>query len=1036
MTDKNNFKLNVCYSFFKHVVLMSILLLSLKVSSQSPAVKGTVLSEESGQPIPGVTVIIKGTSTGTTTDFNGLYTIDAALETILVFSYVGLEEVELTVTKPIHNILMKENLTGLDEIVVVGYGTVKKRELTGAISSVKSKDLNKTVTSDFATAIQGRMAGVSVRQGNAAPGENANITIRGITSFQDGGSGPLYVVDGVTYIENPNITPQEIESIEVLKDGASAAIYGSRASGGVILITTKKGKEGQMKVSLDSYYGIQNITSGLPLANTLEALYINDLQYRYDEDVNYPDNYPNPLNQNPDALEYNTDWMNLLQVDLAPIENHSLNVSGGKNGLTYSVIGTFFNQTGALINSEYKKQSLRSNTGYKKGKFTAQANLSTNFSEQKREPYGIIYDAIRLQPYRPPFDITSDVFQTNFDNDGQNTLRISNFAGKLKQESSNKINNFNANIQLAYEIVEGLTARANIGRSFYNKKDRFFQPSFQILRENGEINLGASNLNAQLRLGDATSTRSIDEFTLNYTKSLKKHNFKFLFGNTYESSTYEFYRTGANNITSNLTPVLGNGDPIVGTQTINKTERISYIGRINYNYNWKYLLSVVVRSDGSSNFGNQKYGTFPSISAGWTFSNEPFFKNLKNTISLAKLRLGYGTTGSDRIPPYSYSPIVIANVDYILGEQPNLISGLTQPGYVDPNLKWETNISKNIGIDFKFKGGKAGLEIDLYEQNKKDMLLAITTPISAGSTPVNGETYDRFLTNVGDLRNRGVEVSAHYNHKFGPVGLKFSGNFTKNKNTVVSLSREGEIIFDGYPNIIRVNQNEPVAVLEAGLPVGAFKVYQTDGTIKTDQELEIYQLLNPNAQKGDLRYVDTDGNGVLNNKDKVYRGSYQPDFEIGFNLDANYKNFDFSAQFYGVSGNTIYNGQKQYAYSTKRHRDLVNSWSDENPTSNIPTPRSRIEHPNVNTATDYFLEDGSFVRLRNIILGYSLQNNLLDKIGIENFRVYINAQNAITWTNYSGFDPEVGSSNPFNGGLDRGNYPVTATYSAGVSITF
>ena len=449
---------------------------------------------------------------------------------ILVFSYVGLEEVELTVTEPIHNILMKENLTGLDEIVVVGYGTAKKRELTGAISSVKSKDLNKTVTSDFATAIQGRMAGVSVRQGNAAPGENANITIRGITSFQDGGSGPLYVVDGVTYIENPNITPQEIESIEVLKDAAAKEVYGSRASAIVILITTKKGKEGQMKVSLDSYYGVQNITSGLPLANTLEALYINDLQYRYDEDFNYPDNYPNPLDQNPDGLEYNTDWMNLLQVDLAPIENHSLNVSGGKNGLTYSVIGTFFNQTGALINSEYKKQSLRSNTGFKKGKFTVQANLSTNFSEQKREPYGIIYDAIRLQPYRAPFDITSDVFQTNLDNDDQNTERISNFAGKLKQESSNKINNFNANIQLAYEIVEGLTARANIGRSYYNKKDRFFQPSFQVLRGNGEINLGASNLNAQLRLGDATSTRSIDEFTLNYTKSFKKHNFKFLFG--------------------------------------------------------------------------------------------------------------------------------------------------------------------------------------------------------------------------------------------------------------------------------------------------------------------------------------------------------------------------------------------------------------------------------------------------------------------------------------------------------------------------
>lgn len=1031
MKNTSNLKLKTFGSYTKRVLLfMSLIILGFKGHGQNLKVNGTVLSEESGQPIPGVSIVIKGSSIGTSTDFDGLYTINVAKGETLVFSYLGMEEIEIIVSTASNNVLMKESVTGLDEIVVVGYGTVKKRELTGAIASVKAKDLNKTITSDFASAIQGRIAGVSVRQGNAAPGENATITIRGITSFQDGGSGPLYVVDGVTYIENPNITPQEIESIEVLKDGASAAIYGSRASGGVILITTKKGKEGQMKVNLDSYYGVQNITSGLPLANTLEALYINDIQYRYDA-INF-----DPLLQITDGLENETNWMNLLQVDAAPIQNHSLSVSGGKNGLTYNVTGTFFDQTGSLINSDYKKHSLRSNTGFKKGKFTAQTNLSINLSEQQREPYGLFYNAIRLQPYMAPIDFNSDIYDIDLENIDNDTGRITNFAGTLKQESSNKINSFNGNIQLGYEIIEGLSFRANIGRSYYNKKDRWFNPSFIVNNNLGEINPTVSNLNAQLRLGDATSTRSIDEFTVNYSKSFNKHNLKFLIGNTYESSKYEFYRTGADNITSNLTPVLGNGEPIVGTQTINKTESVSYLGRINYNYNWKYLLSLVVRRDGSSNFGNNKYGTFPSISAGWALSNEKFFKNLKSTISTAKIRFGYGTTGSDRVPPYGYSPVVISNVDYPFGEDPNLTIGLTQPGYADPNLKWESNISKNLGLDLTFKGGKAGLEIDLYEQDKKDMLLAIVTPISAGSTPVNGETYDRFLTNIGNLRNRGIEISAHYNHKFGPLSAKFSGNFTKNENKVVSLSREGEIVFDGYPNIIRAAQTEPVAVLEAGLPVGAFKVYETNGTIKTDEELTAYKLLNPNAQKGDLRYVDSDGNGQLDANDKVYKGSYQPDFEVGFNIDATYKDFDFSAQFYGVSGNTIYNGQKQYAYSTKRHRDLVNSWTDNNPTSNIPTPRSNIEHPNVQTSLDYFLEDGSFLRLRNIILGYSLKTILLDKIGIEKLRLFINAQNPITWTKYSGFDPEVGSSNPFEGGLDRGSYPVSSTYSAGISIIF
>ena len=1031
MKNTSNLKLKTFGSCTKRVLLfMSLIILGFKGHGQNLKVNGTVLSEESGQPIPGVSIVIKGSSIGTSTDFDGLYTINVAKGETLVFSYLGMEEIEIIVSTASNNVLMKESVTGLDEIVVVGYGTVKKRELTGAIASVKAKDLNKTITSDFASAIQGRIAGVSVRQGNAAPGENATITIRGITSFQDGGSGPLYVVDGVTYIENPNITPQEIESIEVLKDGASAAIYGSRASGGVILITTKKGKEGQMKVNLDSYYGVQHITSGLPLANTLESLYINDIQYRYDA-INF-----DPLLQITDGLENDTNWLNLLQVDAAPIQNHSLSLSGGKNGLTYNVTGTFFDQTGSFINSKYKKHSLRSNTGFKKGKFTAQTNLSVNFSDQQREPYGLIYNAIRLQPYMAPIDFNSDIYDIDLENIDNNTGRITNFAGTLKQESSNKTNSFNGNIQLGYEIIEGLSFRANIGRTYYNKKDRWFRPSFIVNNNLGEINNTVSNLNAQLKLGDATSTRSIDEFIVNYNKSFNKHNFKFLIGNTYESSKYEFYRTGADNITSNLTPVLGNGEPIVGTQTINKTESVSYLGRINYNYNWKYLLSLVVRRDGSSNFGNNKYGTFPSISAGWALSNEKFFKSLKNTISMAKIRFGYGTTGSDRVPPYGYSPVVISNVDYPFGEDPNLSIGLTQPGYADPNLKWESNISKNLGLDLTFKGGKAGLEIDLYEQDKKDMLLAIVTPISAGSTPVNGETYDRFLTNIGNLRNRGIEISAHYNHKFGPLSAKFSGNFTKNENKVVSLSREGEIVFDGYPNIIRAAQTEPVAVLEAGLPVGAFKVYETNGTIKTDEELTAYKLLNPNAQKGDLRYVDSDGNGELDANDKVYKGSYQPDFEVGFNIDATYKDFDFSVQFYGVSGNTIYNGQKQYAYSTKRHRDLIYSWTDMNPTSNIPTPRSNIEHPNVQTSSDYFLEDGSFLRLRNIILGYSLKTTLLDKIGIEKLRLFINAQNPITWTKYSGFDPEVGSNNPFEGGLDRGSYPVSSTYSAGISIIF
>ncbi|MEL6842372.1 MAG: SusC/RagA family TonB-linked outer membrane protein, partial [Bacteroidota bacterium] len=536
---------------------------------------------------------------------------------------------------------------------------------------------------------------------------------------------------------------------------------------------------------------------------------------------------------------------------------------------------------------------------------------------------------------------------------------------------------------------------------------------------------------------DGTSTRTIAEFTLNYQRTFGDHSISALAGNTYETSRWEWFQTGADFVSSNNTPTIGNGEPIVGRQTINQTNSVSLLGRLFYSYKSKYMINAVIRRDGSSNFGpNNRFGVFPSVSAAWTFSEEGFLSSIQDVLSLGKIRVGYGTTGSDRIPPYGYTPVVISSVSYPFGRDESLDPGFTQPGFADPNLKWESNISRNIGLDLEFFEGKGGITLDLYEQDKRDMLLAIVPPISAGSTPVSGQSYDRFLTNIGNLNNRGVELGAFTTNRFGVFSYRLSGTFTKNINTVVSLSREGEIILGGNPNIVRASQTNPVAALKEGLPVGVFLVYETDGTIKNAEELAQYQMLDPEAQLGDLRYVDTNGDGALTIEDKVNKGSYQPAFEYGFNLDLGYKNFDFTVQFYGVEGSTIYNGPKQYAYSTKRHKDLVYAWTDENPTSNVPTPRSVIEHPNVQTDTDLFLEDGSFLRLRNVILGYSFPKTMLSKIGLGTLRLYVSAQNPITWTQYSGFDPEVASGNPFNGGLDQGKYPVSSVYRTGLTINF
>lgn len=1014
------------------IALFFFLFLGIGISdlaAQALTVSGTVM-DDAQEPLIGVNILIDGTASGTITDINGKFLLEVpSKDATLVFSYTGYSDQKIDINgRSTLDITLSESATQLDEVVVVGYGKQTKKELTGAIVQIKSEEINKLATSDFASAIQGQMAGVSVRSGSGAPGSNAQITIRGVTSFQEGGSEPLYVVDGVTYTSNPNITPQEIESIEVLKDGASAAIYGSRASGGVILITTKQGKEGQMKVNLDSYYGIQNITSSVPVANTTESLYISDIENRFKET-----NQVDPLAFNQNALLFDTDWQEELQVDNAPIQNYTLGVSGGRNGLTYSVIGTYFNQEGSLLNSNFEKYSLRTNTNFTKGKFNAQANLGVNISEQQREPWALIFDALRLTPYRPPLNPT----ESDFVIDGTNPERLSSFTAKLQQESTRDQRGVNGNVRLSYELLDGLKFNTNLGGSINNTKDRVFNPSYQVFSPEGELNVAASNDNANLTLGDGSSTRTIAEFILNYNKQFGGHRISALIGNTYETSRWEWYQTGANFISSNSTPTIANGEPTVGRQLITETNSVSVLGRILYSYKSRYMISGVIRRDGSSNFGpNNRYGTFPSVSAAWTLSEENFFSGIKGFLNFAKIRVSYGQTGSDRIPAFAYNPVVISSVDYPFGTDGTLYPGFTQPGFADPNLKWETNISKNLGLDLEFLEGKAGLTVEVYEQNKQDMLLAITPPVSSGSTPVPGESYDRLLTNIGDLQNRGVELQAYVRQKIGKVSLKYSGTFMKNNNEVISLSREGEVIYGGKPNIVRANQTEPVAALKAGLPVGAFLVYETAGTIKTNEELAAYQEMIPSAQLGDLRYVDANGDGAITIDDRVFRGTYQPDFEYGFNIDASYRNFDFTIQFYGVQGNTIYNGPKQYTYSTKRHRDLIYAWTFANPTSNVPTPRTDIEHPNVQTSTDYFLEDGSFLRVRNVILGYSLPKTLLKGIGISRLRVYVSAQNPITITNYTGFDPEVGSNNPFNGGLDQGKYPVSAVYRTGLSVDF
>ncbi len=1005
------------------VLLLGLLCCFELVQAQSHTVEGIVTAGDTKESIPGVTIVIKGTSKGTVSDINGKFALEVKdSNALLEFNYIGYSKQTVSLNgQSSITVTLEADIQTLDEIVVTGYGSQLKREVTGAVSQIKTEEINKFGTSDFATALQGQLAGVSVRNSSGSPGSNAVIKIRGTSSFQEGGSEPLYVVDGVTYVSNPNIAPQEIASIEVLKDGASAAIYGTRASAGVILITTKSGKPGKTQVSLDSYYGVQNITSNLFLANTQESLFINDLEQRSNSTNQF-----SPLESNPDALYYNTDWLEELQVNNAPIQNHSLSINGGKEDLQFSLVGTVFSQDGSLINSAYEKQSLRVNANYKKERFKTQMVVGVNRDVKTNEPWGLMYTALRQEPFRPGISPDDDNLQIKGDNPG----RLGSFIGLLKQESTVDGNGLNGNLRFEYEIVNGLSLSANLGGSIGNTDNRFFTPAYTVTDADDELIVSASRPLASLQLIDTYSERSIMEYMARYNFEKGPHKLALLAGNTRETSEWDWKRSRANGIASNATPTLSNGSDAQISQTIDRSSLISFLGRVRYTFLSRYNFSASIRRDASSRFGpSNRWGTFPAASVGWNVSEEPFFAPLKSFFNDLKLRYGYALTGSDRIPNYAFTPGVISSADYILGGV--IATGLSQPGFADPTIKWETNISSNLGIDMEFFDGRINLNIDIYKNNKQDMLQQVRTSPSDGAWG----TYETIIQNVGDMENKGLEIASGYSTSIGELRLTFNGTLTRNVNTITQMIND-QVIFGGWPNILRVAQTEPAAAYKEGLPAGALFLIPTDGVIKNEEELIAYRKLDANAALGDLKYVDSNNDGTIDNDDRQFAGSANPDFEYGLNIGMEYKGFDMSIQLYGIEGSEIYNGPKQYAYSTKRHKDLVYAWSANNPDSDIPTPRTAIEHANVRTYSDAFIEDGSFLRVRNLIIGYTLPGRIISKMKLSKIRVYLSAQNPITWTSYTGFDPEVASNNPLLSSIDLGKYPVSATYRSGVMIDF
>ncbi len=1018
-------------------------------NAQQTTVTGIVTSsEDGGFPIPGVAVILQGTNTGAVSDFDGNYSINANIGDVLKFTYLGMNDKFVKVTGNKLNVQLDPSLEDLEEVVVIGYGTQKKKEVTGAVAQVKSEDIEQFVTADIGSALQGQVAGVNITASSGEPGEASSIQIRGITSLT-GSNTPLFVVDGIPQEGDPRLAPNEIETIDILKDAASAAVYGVRGAAGVILITTKRGEEGAMSVKFNTTYGVQNLQQDVPLMNTEEQIFFEIQRNKFFLERN-PGGPPGrliPANVGPRRAEWlnnDTNIRELVLVSNPDSKTYNLNISGGTKSISYNVSGGYFNQGGILVGSNFKRYNGRANTTYKSEKWKIDASIGFVIEDRDRATNQLLTAALRYRPYFPEIDRNQDVFIIDSeDGNGAVSTPLNGIATAFRRRDNERTDKINVSLSIARELTDDLKFTTRLGTNVTNGYRNVLRPRFALF----DLATGTSEVDPAQNGVSASALRrnvfSLDGI-LTYKKSFGDHNFNLVGSASLDERTNEAFIAARGGLTTDDFDLLNAG--ALNLQSANSLpnyvrKNVGFLGRVQYNYKGKYLLSALVRRDGSSRFLNAgpsvfqadedfRWGTFPSVSAAWNVSDESFWKPLKSTINNFKIRLSHGTVGNDNLPDYAANFTVAAGRDYVFdSEGSQLTPGFAIDTYANPNLKWETSVSNNIGVDINMFKNKIRFTADYYDTRKRDMLFPIRFPGSTGV--VTGENRDVPL-NVGNMTNKGLELALNYRNSIGKSKINMGLTFTRNRNEITKIEDGTDIIFNSNSNVLQT----PVTVLKVGREAGAFFLHETQGTIKNQVQLDEYKNIDSNARLGDLIYTDQDGDGEITDADRVYSGSGLPDFEIGFNMNWTYRNFDLSMNWYASVGAEIINGVKADAYSRFRHRDLTNMWTPENPNSDIPFFVDRaVRHPNFNGDTDLWVENGDYLRLKLVSLGYTLPQDITKKIGLTKFRVFASAQNPITITKYDGYDPEIGGI-VTRRGIDNSRFPLAALYSFGLNLNF
>lgn len=1043
-------------------------------------VSGRVVDAETEEPLQGVTVFVVGTQVGTTTDMEGRFSLNVPDEAeVIAFTYVGYDRQEVTIGDQTEfNIRLEPDIAMIDDVVVIGYGTQQRREVTGSVSSVPGEQIRGTSLPSFENALQGQVAGVNIAESSGEPGASPQVNIRGVGSIS-AGNNPLYVIDGVPISQNldqqdqiasqrasfqptsvnplATLNPNNIESIEVLKDAAAAAIYGSRGSNGVILITTRQGeRDTAPQINVRSSIGVSSVFNTPDLMNAEELIdYTKDARnntYLREQDPTNPDSpFYNP-NYDPDTNAgreesgatgnhlipesyvnwdgTDTDWLDLT-LDNGRSQNYDMTVSGGSENFIYSIGGGFTEQAGIIDGSQFNRYSLNANLRADiSDRFYVGVGFNGAFNSHDREqasapyfgtPPGIIYSAMTQSPVVDPYNPDGTYRQTEGShNDLGGAMTTTNHPLAIRDFIDEEVNNNRifGNLTANYAISENLNFRSLVGYDFDNYQRSFYQGTQLSYRGGDPRPFGQSSA--------AQSFNWLWENTLEYQTDISENqSINALVGFTAQKQRNERNRVVAENFPDDQVKTVGGGQVTGGTQAIEEWSLVSYLGRVNYTLMDRYLVTATVRTDRSSRFGAENQtGIFPSVSVGWLMTNEPFMDGI-DLFSEFKPRVSYGTTGNFEIPNYG-SIGLLTGQNYVLGGQ--LVPGVVPLTLGNEELTWETTRQVNAGLDFAMLEDRIYGSLDYYVSNTEDLLLNVNVPAVTGFTTA--------LTNIGEVENRGFEFQITSRNMVGNFSWSTDFNFSMNRNEVKRLGPEGDpILIPGAAGVRHITR--------VGDPVGSYYGYEVVGVFQNQSEIDDAPVdTEGNPTPGDFQFRDVNGDGVIDANDRTTLGNYQPDFTWGITNRFNFRNIDFSFFFQGVEGREILNLTARHLKNGEANFNsyavLNDRWrSEDNPGSGEHPKAERASGGNNNRPSSYQVEDGSYIKLRQLTLGYSMPNRLIENFA-RNVRIYSTVNNVAIWTDYLGFNPEVNlqPGSAITPGEDYGAYPLSRSVLFGIDITF